>query len=429
MSSPALSQLMCAGPSDVYLTKKPQVSFMHHTYSRHTDFAKDNVEQTFNGSLKAGNRVTVEIPRTADMLHTVTLGVEMTATGPTYFPVEELVRKVELKVGGHVVDDVTHHVMRLYDQLFRTDAERAAYRVMANFSDEEQNAASPTNPIKRLLRLPMIFWFNNDIQKSLPINLMAYHTLALDFHLSDRVKNVDLTQDIRMNLNVDYIYLTQDERRSMGRALNTHHLITQWQYITTESVNLPAAGASAPERTVPIKTTPTHPIKTFFLFMSGRKVYGATNNAYPFVRDASDDVATLTSADSRYNDAYSPIQSLTIKMNNSDRVPERPGSYFSQQEAAYKFRTIPEAGVLVWSLAEYPTNNQPSGALNGGRVDNLSFIVKTKEVVGGAFNAGQITDPNKTVSNRNELDTIHLIGHHLNVLVFRNGMAAVLFAS
>lgn len=428
MSSPALSQLLCTGPQDGFLTKKPEVSFMHHTFNRHTDFAKDNVDQTFNGSMKAGNRVTVDIPRNADMIHTITLAVEMTATGPTYFPVEELIRNVELKIGGQVVDNVTHHVFRLYDQLFRTDAERSAYRAMANFPDEEQAAASPANPIKRLLRLPLIFWFNNDMQKSLPINLMAYHTLSLDFHLSERVKNVDLSQDIKMNLNVDYIYLTQDERRSMARVLNSNHLITAWQYITTETVNLPAPGASAGEMVVPIKTAPSHPIKTFFVFMTG-KPYGATNNAYPFIRDAADDLATLTSSDSRYNDTYSPIKAMTIKMNNQDRVAERPGSYFSQQEASYKFRTIPEAGVLVWSLAEYPTNLQPSSALNGGRVDSLAFVIRTKEVVGTAFNAGQIAASDKTVANRNELNTVHVIGHHLNMLMFRNGMAALLFSS
>ena len=50
-------QLVAYGAQDVYLTGNPQITFWKVTYRRHTNFAMESIEQTFNGQADFGRRV------------------------------------------------------------------------------------------------------------------------------------------------------------------------------------------------------------------------------------------------------------------------------------------------------------------------------------------------------------------------------------
>ena len=52
-----LMQLVAYGAQDVYLTGNPQITFWKVTYRRHTNFAMESIEQTFNGQADFGRRV------------------------------------------------------------------------------------------------------------------------------------------------------------------------------------------------------------------------------------------------------------------------------------------------------------------------------------------------------------------------------------
>ena len=47
-------QLVAYGAQDVYLTGNPQITFWKVTYRRHTNFAMESIEQTFNGAADFG---------------------------------------------------------------------------------------------------------------------------------------------------------------------------------------------------------------------------------------------------------------------------------------------------------------------------------------------------------------------------------------
>ena len=46
-----LMQLVAYGAQDIYLTGNPQITFFKVVYRRHTNFAVESIEQTFNGEL------------------------------------------------------------------------------------------------------------------------------------------------------------------------------------------------------------------------------------------------------------------------------------------------------------------------------------------------------------------------------------------
>ena len=73
-----LMQLVAYGAQDIYLTGNPQITFFKVVYRRHTNFAVESIEQTFNGSAKLGNKFSCTISRNGDLLSQVYLEMDVT---------------------------------------------------------------------------------------------------------------------------------------------------------------------------------------------------------------------------------------------------------------------------------------------------------------------------------------------------------------
>jgi hypothetical protein len=73
-------QLVAYGAQDVYLTGNPQITFFKVVYRRHTNFAIEAIEQTFNGSPDFGKKATVQITRNGDLVTKMYLKSTLTAT-------------------------------------------------------------------------------------------------------------------------------------------------------------------------------------------------------------------------------------------------------------------------------------------------------------------------------------------------------------
>ena len=66
-------QLVAYGAQDVYLTGNPQITFWKVTYRRHTNFAMESIEQTFNGQADFGRSVHALSPEMVILLTALTL--------------------------------------------------------------------------------------------------------------------------------------------------------------------------------------------------------------------------------------------------------------------------------------------------------------------------------------------------------------------
>jgi hypothetical protein len=96
-------QLVAYGAQDVYLTGNPQITFFKVVYRRHTNFSKELVEQTFNGSVGAGKKVTCTIARNGDLVQEVYLRVKPdanTSGAEVLGDCTNLIKTVELEIGG-----------------------------------------------------------------------------------------------------------------------------------------------------------------------------------------------------------------------------------------------------------------------------------------------------------------------------------------
>ena len=74
-----LMQLVAYGAQDIYLTGNPQITFWKVVYRRHTNFARECIEQTISGTSTVGSsstRGTVTISRNGDLLSSVHVSSE-----------------------------------------------------------------------------------------------------------------------------------------------------------------------------------------------------------------------------------------------------------------------------------------------------------------------------------------------------------------
>jgi hypothetical protein len=294
-----LMQLVAYGAQDVYLTGNPQITFWKVTYRRHTNFAMESIEQTFNGQADFGRRVQCTISRNGDLAYRTYLQVTLPEIGQDSccnpapcskvyarwldYPGEQLISMVEVEIGGQRIDRQYGDWMHIWNQLTLTAEQERGYNKMVgqttqltylidpSFADVDSACANNTVPAavcaprnalpETTLYIPLQFWFCRNPGLALPLIALQYHEVRINLELrpSDEVlfAVTDLTEGksfegvgdgqsvkdavsyqkslVAASLYVDYVFLDTDERRRM--AQNPHeYLIEQLQFTGDESV-------------------------------------------------------------------------------------------------------------------------------------------------------------------------------------------------
>ena len=126
-----LMQLVAYGAQDVYLTGNPQITFWKVTYRRHTNFAMESIEQTFNGQADFGRRVQCTVSRNGDLAYRTYLQVTLPeinqddGANDVYArwldcPGEQLIQTVEVEIGGQRIDRQYGDWIHIWNQLTMT---------------------------------------------------------------------------------------------------------------------------------------------------------------------------------------------------------------------------------------------------------------------------------------------------------------------
>jgi hypothetical protein len=291
-----LIQLVAYVAHDVYLTGNPQITFWKVTYRRHTNFAVESIEQTFNGQADFGRRVTCTISRNGDLAYRTYLQVTLpeinqqmaNANAPVGtndqgvfarwldFPGEQLVAQVEVEIGGQRIDRQYGDWMHIWNQLCLTAEQERGYKAMvgqttqltyitdpafANVdgpcsSDAPRQVCAPRNALpETTLYVPFQFWYCRNPGLALPLIALQYHEVKINLDLrpideclwavsslncgsavsGQKVTAAYAQSLVAASLYVDYVFLDTDERRRM--AQNPHeYLIEQLQFTGDESV-------------------------------------------------------------------------------------------------------------------------------------------------------------------------------------------------
>ena len=363
-----LLQLVAYGAQDVYLTGNPQITFFKVVYRRHTNFAIEAIQQTFNGTPTFGNRVTCQISRNGDLIHRVYLSIINYTSGETatvcpYFGLR-LINYVEIEIGGQKIDKHYSHWMYVWNELSLPYPKKEAYKTMVGANNKLVPLANAN------LYIPLEFWFCRNVGLALPLIALQYHEVKINILFEDKIKcqgsDSAINELSSVNLWVDYIFLDTDERRRFAQ-LSHEYLIEQLQFTGSETIT---------GKSMKPKLSFNHPCKELVWFCTS----DFDNNSQPVKNKnwvnystgvngyspTSTELYKKTSAITSTN----PIESAKLVLNGNDRFSSRPGSYFNLIQPYQHHENIPSnPGINVYSFALKPEEHQPSGTLNMSRID------------------------------------------------------------
>jgi len=337
-----LMQLVAYGAQDVYLTGNPQITFFKVVYRRHTNFACEAIEQTFNGTPAVGGKATVPITRNGDLVTKMWLHTTVSETGTTTTAADigyNLIKSVELQIGGTKIDKHYGRWMYLWNELSSNSNNDVAHNAMVGTTAIANGGAAQE------LFVPLQFFCCRNDGLALPLIALQYHDVRLEFEFNS-------PSDVGMSnttLLVNYIYLDSEERKRFAQASH-EYLIEQLQFTGVESCST-AAGSNK------FRLNFNHPVKEL-------------------VWVHSDDAADVSDADA--------ITDALLQLNGHDRFSKQNARFFDSVQP-HTHHTSSKAGVSVYSFALNPEEHQPSGTCNFSRIDNATLNVTTAAGAGNMY--------------------------------------------
>jgi len=472
-----LMQLVSYGAQDVYISGNPQITFWKILYKRHTNFAMESIEVTFNGQADFNKSVTAVINRNADLMYKTYVQVTLPQVGNltsaqkfrwVHYIGHRLIKQVEVEIGGQRIDRQYGDWMQIWTQLAtEAGSTRALDSIIGNTPDlvllkdsagaaldascaSSENTAScqgrKGTPAKTLY-IPLQFWFCRNPGVAIPLIALQYHEVRVNvqFELAANCYYLESTTSVgslaAASLYVDYCYLDTEERRRFAQQSH-EYLIEQVQYTGAESIT------SSSNK---IQLNFNHPVKELYWVvqrdsfvdcsMTGASAtyFGAQpfnysddwDAAVPLLSGFTND-ATTDAPDSSANPTHSnyllakllvdadvrcdgknPVEVAKLQLNGQDRFTEREGSYFDRVQPYQHHCRTPSTGINCYSFAIRPEEHQPSGTCNFSRIDKATL---------------QLTVSVNTVTGSNTAQ-VRVYALNYNVLRVMSGMGGLAYSN
>jgi hypothetical protein len=279
-------QLVSYGAQDIYISGNPQITFWKVLYKRHTNFAVESIEVTFNGQADFNKRVTAVINRNADLMYktyvqVVLPQIELSANSGTFanpsteqgfrwlsYIGHRLIKQVEVEIGGQRIDRQYGDWMQIWTQLSTEAGTVSALDhiigqthdltlmkrstgigldAVCSSSETTISCVPRRGTPAKTLYIPLQFWFCRNPGLAIPLIALQYHEVRInvDFETWQNCTYAEFnagspwaapTQSLAAaSLYVDYVYLDTEERRRFAQQSH-EYLIEQVQYTGAESI-------------------------------------------------------------------------------------------------------------------------------------------------------------------------------------------------
>ena len=412
-------QLVAYGAQDLYLTGNSQITFFKVVYRRHTNFAMEAIEQTFNGNPDFGKKVSCTISRNGDLVHKVWVQISLpqvnVPAGGRFRWLNHighiLLKTIEVEIGGQRIDKHYGDWLHIWAELSQCPGHKAGYdkmigNVPALTKVYDNPTAAGTTTLKvpaYTLYVPLEFWFCRNPGLALPLIALQYHECKINIEFQDvrscyfytlngQVSTLPLGS-LNATMYVDYIYLDTEERRRFAQVSH-EYLLEQLQYTGEESVS----GTQQK-----LKLNFNHPTKelvwvvqrddvldpaaTATITNCGMQWFNYTDaydttygdiQGFPFITVSANDGAGSLNPEviavAPFEKAgANPTALAKLQLNGHDRFSERAGDYFNWVQAYQHHENVPATGINVYSFALKPEEHQPSGSCNFSRIDNATL--------------------------------------------------------
>jgi len=409
-------QLVAYGAQDIYLTGNPQITFFKVVYRRHTNFAVESIEQTFNGTADFNKRVTATISRNGDLIQQMYLEVVLpvVATASSYWTYgigNALVKQAEIEIGGQLIDRQYGDWMNIWTELTIPAGKRAGYDDMVGNSltpgtisgttvinNQDQiggldatTTLNGTGNNKRLY-IPFQFWFNRNPGLALPLIALQYHEVKLNLELrasNELIQKIAATPAVNTEtlslstckLYVDYVYLDTDERRRFAQVSH-EYLIEQVQFTGTETI---ASGDSNKNVTLNFN----HPVKELIWAHTT-----AVHASKPSATCGSGSLFNYSGVDT--TDGLDSFTSALLQLNGHDRFSVRQADYFRKVQNYEHHTRVPRVGTDLNSIIVSQTTSTTTSNITALLDSTFNNLVMSNVAINTP-----ITSINQLKSGRN----------------------------
>jgi hypothetical protein len=300
-----LMQLVSYGAQDVYISGNPQITFWKILYKRHTNFAMESIEVTFNGQADFNKSVTAVINRNADLMYKSYVQVTLPQVGDltsgqkfrwVHYIGHRLIKQVEVEIGGQRIDRQYGDWMQIWTQLAtEAGSTRALDYIIGNTADlvltKDSSGEALSTPCSgsevtgscrgkkgtpsKTLYIPLQFWFCRNPGVAIPLIALQYHEVRVNVQF-ETAPNCYYSAGsatpgslAAASLYVDYCYLDTEERRRFAQQSH-EYLIEQVQYTGAESIT------SSSNK---IQLNFNHPVKELFWVVQRDSFVNCNNSA------------------------------------------------------------------------------------------------------------------------------------------------------
>jgi len=387
--------LVAYGQNDLFLTGNPQITFFKSTYKRHSNFAIENIDNVYRGSLLNGSRIVSRIERKGDLLGRIILEFTASDVLPYTHNIYTFIEYVEIKIGGNVIDRQYGDWMFIDGQLNNLVEKYMELDAMI-YSDD-----TSIGDIKKYYA-PLTFWFCKNPGLYLPMIALGNSEVELVIKLKDMPNGIN---NVLTGLTImcDYVFLDTDELRRFV-STSQEYLIEQLQFLEPHGLILG-------DNRVDMATF-KHPIKYLVFFGDFRANQWNTLNTF---YQSTDGFGNL------YNETF---EELSIYLNNQQLFTPRYGSFFRLYQQFQHFKGSTQyhkwvgslnsnglARVYCYSFSLKASEFTPSGTCNFSRIKDAYFNFK-------------ISDLTSYPSNINEFKCFAV---NYNILRINSGLGGIVY--
>lgn len=195
--SGGITQLVAIGAQDAHLVGKPEVSFFQSIYKRHTNFSHVVERQIIQGNVSNDGMSTVRFERKGDLLGYVYLAPHDGTQSLQVSDWSTVISKVELLIGGQVVDDQTSEF-----------SQRLAVDLLAQNYSKSEDAGHYRSSSNNSYFYPLRFFFCENWQSALPLVALQYHDVEIRITWGSAAAD----SSRRWECYANFVYLDNEER-------------------------------------------------------------------------------------------------------------------------------------------------------------------------------------------------------------------------
>jgi len=394
----SIFQLEARGEQDEYLTGNPSVSFFKYCYRRHTNFSLEPHELVFNDHPTWGGKYHCNIARKGDLISKMYLQVHVPklknddANSNAKWVKNlgyALIDKVEIEIGGQIIDSQPGEWMYIQSQLQIPREKRDGLNFMTG--------TKVTSDQSYVIFIPLSFWFNNHYNMALPLLGLQFHEVKVRVNLrsfQDVTYNAFQSVPIeKCSLLAEYIYLDVPERSRLQREKH-EFLIEQVQKSDNNSTTT--------NRAI-IDMVFNNPVKEMYWVVQRSDAIAEDNENRDWFNYS-------------HNNFFNPVKYASMYVNGVERFMKLPGEYFNLVQPYQHHTNIPDnVGICCYSFALFPELHQPSGTFNFSLIDDANL------------NLELVPEYNTSKKEHHHAD-IRLYAKSYNVLVVENGASKLSYA-